>query len=160
MAKLTTCPVAVDGNPLNVQRSAPDAFEGLFRTSDAEFKAVSLYLVRIEAADGISGAERYEVDEVYQRVDLVQFEPPHKTAAQCFGGRTVTAGIFAATLVGFAGGGDGGLLFDAFRGFTCSQFAGESVDFPPQLCVVCGVGYLRHDGNALKGGAEALNLFG
>ena len=60
----------------------------------------------------------------------------------------------------FAGGGDGGLLFDAFRGFTGSQFAGESVDFPPQLCVVCGVGYLRHDGNALKGGAEALNLFG
>ena len=27
------CPVAVDGKPLNVQRSAPDAFEGLFRTS-------------------------------------------------------------------------------------------------------------------------------
>ena len=107
-----------------------------------------------------SGAERYEVDEVYQRVDLVQFESPHKTAAQCFGGRTVTAGVFAATLVGFAGGGDGGLQFDAFRGFTGSQFAGESVDFPPQLCVVCGVGYLRHDGNALKGGAEALNLFG
>ena len=67
------CPVAVAGKPLAVQRSAPDAFEGLFRTSDAEFKAVSLSLVRIEAADGISGAERYEVDEVYQRVDLVQF---------------------------------------------------------------------------------------
>ena len=42
------CPVAVDGKPLDVQRSAPDAFEGFFRTSDAEFKAVSLYLVRIE----------------------------------------------------------------------------------------------------------------
>ena len=51
------CGVAVDGKPFDIQHSASDAFERLFRTSYSEFEAVALYLVCVKAAYGISGAE-------------------------------------------------------------------------------------------------------
>ena len=38
----------------------------------------------------------------------------------CFGRGTVAAGVLAATFVGFAGGGNDGLVLDAVRGFTGS----------------------------------------
>ena len=63
------CQVTVYGKPFDIQRSASDTLERFFRTPDAEFKVVSLYLVCVKTAYGVSGTKGDKVDEVYQRVN-------------------------------------------------------------------------------------------
>ena len=83
----------------------------------------------------------------------------HQTAAQGFGRRTVTAWVFAAAFISFAGSCNGGLQFDVLRLGSGSQFPGKSIDlFPKPFAKGC-IGNFCIDGCTFEDGAGIFYFF-
>ena len=68
-----TLKVAIDGQPLDVQHAAPDALVGLTCTSDAQRQRVAGKTVSIESADTIAETDACQVDQIDERVTLIEF---------------------------------------------------------------------------------------
>ena len=93
-------------------------------------------------------------------ITLIGFKMAEQTPAQSLGRRTVTAGVFPAAFVGFAGGGNGGLMFDTFGRVGDTQFFGKGVYFLPKSIAVERIGHFGIDGCSAIFGAARFQFFG
>lgn len=85
----TALGIAVDGQAGNVDHAPSDAFVRLAFLSDAERQRAALELVGIKAADAVAIGNTAQIDEVYERVDLVEGFALQLAADKRFGGRTI-----------------------------------------------------------------------
>ena len=131
--------ISVHRQSFYVQHPPSDTFKGFFRFADTEFKTVTLYLVRIETTNRMSGTKRNQIDKVYQGIDLIQRNSTHQTAAQCFCRRTIAPRIFTTTLVSLTGSSNHRLPLDVFHLSSGSQIFCESIYFFPKPLAESGI---------------------
>ena len=85
----TALGIAIYGQTVDVYHSASDALVRLPLASYAKGQGVADELVGIEAPDAVTEGYRGKVDEVNERVSLVQLLALQHAAYQGFGGRAV-----------------------------------------------------------------------
>ena len=98
--------IPIDGQACDVEHAASDPFIGFAFTSDAEGECGAHELVGIEAADTVAIGDAGEVDEIDERVDLIEFLALQHPSDELLTGRTVARGVFATGFIHASRGGD------------------------------------------------------
>ena len=134
-----TLGVTIDGQSMDVDHAAADAFVGLSLTADAEGQGVAHELGGVEAANAVAIGDGGQVDEVDQRVNLVEGLALQDAAYQGLGGGAIAGGVFTAGFIDAAGSGDGGNLFQALGGERLAEVLLLPVYLIPEGLRVRGV---------------------
>ena len=73
--------ISINWQAVNVQNTTPDAFVGFAFTSDAQNKFVAHNLAGIKATYAVACLQRHQVDDVHQRVYLIELQSAQQSPA-------------------------------------------------------------------------------
>ena len=156
----TALSIAVDGESVNVDHAATDAFVGLAFTPDAQRQRVAHKLVGIKAANAVAKGDGCQIDEVDKGVDLVELLALQHASDECLGGRTVARRVFSACLVDGAGGGNATHVFQRLSGQRGAIVFAKRMNFLPQRFTIGRVDHFCLDAGTDKDGADACYFVG
>ena len=94
-----TLSIAIDRKSVNIDESATDAFVRFALASNTQCKCIAHKTVGIKTTNAVAISNRCEVDQIYQRILLIEFLALQHPAYQGFRCRTITRGILTAGFI-------------------------------------------------------------
>ena len=156
----TTLCITVDGQSLDIDHAASNAFVGFSFASNAQCQRIAHELVSIEASDAIAVGNGRQIDEVDEGIDLIELFALQHASDKCLRGRTIARGILAAGLINGTCGGNAAHVFQRLGGQCGAIVFAKRMDFLPKRFTIGGIDYFCLDTGTDKDGADGCYFVG
>ena len=153
----TLC-IAIHRQTMDIDHASSDAFVGLALTANAQRQCVANKLIGIEAANAVAVGDGSQIDEIDERIYLIERLALEHPSDERLRGRTIARGILATGLIDTARGSDAAHLFQRLCGERLPVLLAQGIDLLPQRLTIGRVDDVCFHTSPHEGGTNLLYL--
>ena len=153
----TLC-IAIHRQTMDIDHPSSDTFVGLALATYAQCQCVALKLISVEAANAVAVGNRSQIDEIDERIYLIERLALEHSSDEGLRGRAIARGILATGLIDTARGSDTAHLFQRLCGERLPVLLAQGIDLLPQRLTIRRIDDVRFHTSPNEGGTNLLYL--
>ena len=153
----TLC-ITIHRQTMDIDHASSDAFVGLALTANAQRQCVANKLIGIESANAVAVGNRSQIDEIDERIYLIERLALEHPSDECLRGRAIARGVLATGLIDTARGSDAAHLFQRLCGERLPVLLAQGIDLLPQRLTIRRIDDVCFHTSPNEGGTNLLYL--